>query len=454
LPGGLGGAFGGGGGAGGEGGAGGGATESRRDDWARPQRTEINGVSLRVLIEDESRKLNVLGMLTADDDEAEKAFRRVVRVLDLFREGTADDLSSGQAEAAADALRQHLVRRRDSKLPRSPLLSDDPQELDRGMPLTLAELVVVEPFERDWFRDRRNADGIVVHGLERYLTVWSSMQTQAAMLEARAAEQPGGTVGGSGGTGSGGQGGAAGQGGTGSGGQGGPAGQGGQGAQAGQGAQGSQGGATGVTTPGATAGAGAGQLGGAGGAGGGAGGAAGAGGAWRVNLNTAPPVVLKSLTDDRDVHPRFWDEVITHRNAEDETQNDPDADPILDEYGEPILVRKIFTAAQELETMDGWTRFEPEFQNEILGLVGVSSEVFTVYVTARIDTSPERGGGFFTSRAEQERYEESAGQLVRTVRCVVWRRATDDGQELLPIQRWKVLDWQPYEILDSPDEDR
>jgi len=422
------------GGAGGAEGGAAGAIDSRRDDWARPQRTEINGVSMRILIEDESRKLNVLGMLTEDEEQAELAYQRVVRVIDFFREGTDDDVSGGDAETAARALREHLTRRSDSRLPRAPLLSDDPEADDIGLPLTLAEMVVAVPFEADWFRDRRNEDDIVLHGLDRYLTVWSSLQTQGDLIASRN----------TGPSGAGGAGGSGGPSGAGSGGAGGAA----AGAPGAAGSSGAGGTPQGAQTAGSQAGSAApradsGLLSGGG-----------AGEAWKVNLNTAPPVVLKSLTDDRDVHPRLWDQVIEHRNLEDEEENDPDADPVLDEYGEPILVRKIFSNAQELESMDEWTRMEPQVKNDILNLVGVSSEVFTIYITARIDTDTTRAGAAFATREEQERYEESAGQLVRTVRCVVWRRTGEQGAELVPIQRWKVLDYQPYEILDYPGEDR
>jgi hypothetical protein len=44
---------------------------------------------------------------------------------------------------------------------------------------------------------------------------------------------------------------------------------------------------------------------------------------------------------------------------------------------------------------------------------------------------------------------------VRTVRCVVWRReGADDGVEIVPIVRWEVLDYFPFEVLDDPTERR
>jgi hypothetical protein len=40
---------------------------------------------------------------------------------------------------------------------------------------------------------------------------------------------------------------------------------------------------------------------------------------------------------------------------------------------------------------------------------------------------------------------------VRTVRCVVWRHAHEDGSvDSVPIVRWEVLDHSPFEVLDYP----
>jgi hypothetical protein len=39
------------------------------------------------------------------------------------------------------------------------------------------------------------------------------------------------------------------------------------------------------------------------------------------------------------------------------------------------------------------------------------------------------------------------------VRCVVWRRQGADGWEVVPLERWEVLDYMPYEVKDFPDDD-
>ena len=67
------------------GGEAGGAVDSRQDEWARPQRTEINGLELRIFVQDEDSKYNVLNMLQDDEDMAEECVERVARIIDLAR---------------------------------------------------------------------------------------------------------------------------------------------------------------------------------------------------------------------------------------------------------------------------------------------------------------------------------------------------------------------------------
>jgi hypothetical protein len=175
-----------------------------------------------------------------------------------------------------------------------------------------------------------------------------------------------------------------------------------------------------------------------------------------INLNTAPPVVLKALFDDRYVPSKFWDEVIEYRNEEVQPeQGEEEQEPVLDEYGEEILERQIFTNIDQLLELDSWYQLTPEAQADVARMVGVTSDVFSVYVTARRATG--RGAdqeGLGLSREDQEKFEQSGLNLTRTVRCTVWRRATEEGVEIVPIERWEGLDYRPYEIVDFPDEER
>jgi hypothetical protein len=43
---------------------------------------------------------------------------------------------------------------------------------------------------------------------------------------------------------------------------------------------------------------------------------------------------------------------------------------------------------------------------------------------------------------------------VRTVRSVIWRKADGDKTTIVPLVRWEVLDYTPFEVLDFPVEGR
>jgi hypothetical protein len=161
------------------------------------------------------------------------------------------------------------------------------------------------------------------------------------------------------------------------------------------------------------------------------------------------------LMDDYDVDPRFWDDVIKHRNEEDESQVDTDEEPILDEFGEEAVPLMVFSSVDELVDMPEWENIEPIFRDQLRGLVGVASDVFTIYVTVQRDTSQARGqAGYSMSREEYEEQLFSLSNLTRTIACTVWRRSGEEGLELVPLQRWEYLDYIPYEVLDYPEDER
>lgn len=438
VSGGLGGALAGAGGLPGMGGAAGGAeggaesgpTDSRRDEWASPGRADAvgkaNGINVRIMIQDENSKYNVLTMLTEDEEEADKAFRRVVRIIDLFREGTDVDLDGGEAERIAELMRDHLMQ--ETEAARALLVTDDPEGRDARKPmLSLREIVQYEELGRieasvgaPLFRDFRTEDGTIVHSLSSYLTTWTSLQTLEEFQEAQADQGSGTPV-------------AAGQETEEQGGES----SGNQGNLQTTGAFSSGGDASGATSIGDAAGGGSTGL--------------------AVNVNTAPPVVLKALMDDDEVDPRFWDEVIAYRNEEDEEAMDAEGDdtePMLDEFGEELVLHRFFASVDELSDVRDWERIEPGVRDDLVRLVDVKSDVFTIYLTARKDTSGRMSGIGTLTREEVEEQERLPTNLARTIACTVWRRSTDGGVEIIPLQRWEYLDYTPWEVLDFPDEGR
>jgi len=424
-----------GGGAGGPGGAAGALTggggggdeqapsDSREDEWARPQRTEMNDLRLRALVQDEESKFNVLSILTADEAEAEKAFERLVRVIQASRKGTRAEIDGGRARQMATAMLEFMNRRGDQRLPKPELLSDGEND-DLGLPLTLRELVAIDPdlFPPDLFRDFRDEDDQVVHSLSSFLTVHSSLSTVDEERDAASRPADGGQ--------------APTQPGAGEADAGDDEDDGGEEAsdQEGDGGEEPQPGVPSPAVPGAP-------------------GAAGGSPGGKINLNTAPAAVLSALLDDRDVPYRFWENVIAYRNEAQDDEDDEHQDPPLDEYGEPIVQRKIFSSFDDLAEIDGWEELEPIQQGELRNLLDTRSNVFTIYVTARRPTGEERVRP--STRREDVEREETEGQgLVRTVRSVVWRRATAGTVEIVPLLRWEVVDYVPFEVLDYPDEER
>lgn len=405
-----------------------GASDSRRDEWARTQRTQINEIDVTIMIQDENSKYNVLSMLTENEDEAEKALDRVARIIANFRKGTSEEIDSHTAGSMAEAMLEHLRRRSDSVLPRPTLITDDPEREDVGLALSLREFVALEEFEEDHFRDYRNEEGEVVHSLASFLTTWTSLSSREDFEDAQD-ETPGGGGGGAGGGG------------------------GGEDDDDEDTPEGA-GGDSQAMGDGRVAGDMEGQTQGIGGGGGGAGagGGGGAGAPPTINVNTAPLAVLNALMDDRDVDPRFWDEILEYRNEEDEEAQDEDADPIYDEYGKEIVLHQFFSSVEQLAELDEWTTLEPIVQAEINQMLDVTSDVFTIYIRAgRVDQS----GDYDLNDPDSLReLEESGTSLTRSMRCVVWRQGSGESAEIVPIERWELLDYRPWEVLDYPDEER
>jgi type II secretory pathway component PulK len=424
------------------GGAPGGAAppvDSHEDSWGRPQRTTIGDIELRILVQDEDSKLNLLTMLTPDEDEARKAFDRIVRVLDMCREGTSADIDLSDARKMAEAIRDHLQNRSLSPLARSKQLSDVEEEPERGLALSMQEFGVLPPFEESHLRDFRDERGTIVHSIAAFLTVWTALQTEPPAPSGAGGAQPGqgGNTGPQqGAPGSDGAAPPAGAG-QGSGGQGGQAGTTQSGAQAGQGGQ-----------PGPGDGGGAGP--------GGQGGQASASGGVAVNVNTAPAAVLKALMDEHDVSSRYWDEVIKYRNLEKEPpQGEEEPEPVFDEFGEEIIQRQVFESLQTLGELPGYERIDPIYRTEMGQLLTTQSQVFTVYVSARKRTGAQDSfGGARGAPRQGEREDQLGNAIVRTVRAVFWRRQGGTEVELIPIVRWEVIDYTPFEVQDFPDPDR
>jgi hypothetical protein len=178
-----------------------------------------------------------------------------------------------------------------------------------------------------------------------------------------------------------------------------------------------------------------------------------------VNVNTAPVAVLKSLFDDHDLHPRFFDRVIEYRNLEEEKPKDASPDqptePTLDEYGREIKDCKIFDTLAKLSEVDGYSDLPTDIQGRLNQILTTQSNVFSIFIVARRSTGAEGDNSDLPGTPAEVRAREEAGNtLLRVVRSVVWRHKVDDEWVVTPIVRWELLDYVPYEVLDYPDEER
>ena len=386
-----------------------GPVDSRRDTWAMPQQTSINEVQLRVLVQDENSKYNVLTMLTENEEEAEKAYNRVVRILDACREGTLHDIDSTQARDMAEGMRTMLRQRRDTVLPKPVLLTDLQEEPDLGMPMSLSEFVVLPGFEEFHFRDFYDAEGSAVHSIGSFLTVWTSLkrysdyvqdlQDEGGVGSTPVVDDPGvATTNEDGGLNA-----------------------------------GADGSGLGDIDDALGAGAGGGSEG------------------YAVNINTAPAAVLRGLFDRRDVPWDVIDELVRYRNEEDEEATDPDAEPVYDEFGEEVVMLQIFESVQELNDVEGYEYIDPDVRQDLERFLTVESSVFSVFVTARASTARDGEDGFDTTpEAELERRKRGTDRL-KTVRLIVWRFADEDEVRIVPVEAWEVLDYMPIEVQDYPD---
>src|SRR5260221_5667753 len=79
----------------------------------------------------------------------------------------------------ARAMLEFMKQRKNAKVPRPALLSDDPKNEDLGLPLSIKDFAVLRPFDESHFRDFRDTNGKIVHSIGSFLTVWTSVATSA-----------------------------------------------------------------------------------------------------------------------------------------------------------------------------------------------------------------------------------------------------------------------------------
>ncbi len=422
--------------------------DSLNDAWAIDQQTGLGDIDVRVHVEDENRKLDILALLSKDEDFARASFQRLVRVLDMMREfdGSERDLDAATAESIANGIRQWLEGTNRKGLPKAALLSDKP-DTQFSLPLSIEELIFVDGIDDDLLFDQKS-NGLSYPGLVSMLTVWTSLESGPVRNEPDpdpAAAGAAGTSGTSGASGA-----------AGAGGAGAPPAPSGTGAAASPEAVGLPGKPKDLAT---TAGRSQGP---------------------KVNVNTAPPAVLRALVPNFDIPTDVIDAIIRFRNQLDEEKLQADreagggygygdtpagVDPItllVDRAsiapGEQSPPAKYFETVQDLDKIDEWKGFSNEdAKKQFLDLITTKSDVFSIWIAVRPNAGPGtiRGEnvdafGYATTLSGQLDPDDTPGGIVKRYRQVVWRRKMESETVLLPVVFWEERFDRKLTLVDYP----
>lgn len=406
-------------------------SDSLNDSWAHDQETTIGDIQVRVRVEDENRKFNVLTLVSKDQDFARASRERLVRVIDNLRDfnGSRFDLNHAEAETIAANLQQWLEGQR-REFDRPALLSN---EADNTLTCatTIDELLLVEGINEFILYDQR-IGGLDYPGLASVLTVWTSLEAGPIKKDGTSASptpNPNDPN------------------------------------QGGSGTPAPDTGATDATSvmgkpkdP-ATA--------------------SGRSNGIKININTAPPCVLRSLLPNYELPTDIVDALIKYRNQLDEDKLKasreageysgadlpPGVDPItrtvdrsVYKSGEGGPPTSCFRSVDDLNKVDEWKNYSNEnAKKEFLRLITTKSDVFSIFVTARptsgYGTTSGRGAdafGLVTTLPGSVDENDMPGGIVKRVRQVVWRRAARSNVVLLPIQVREERYDRKITIVDFP----
>jgi hypothetical protein len=173
----------------------------------------------------------------------------------------------------------------------------------------------------------------------------------------------------------------------------------------------------------------------------------------KININTAPRAVVEGLFPTYQLPAVKTEALLEWRNDVDEEalaeleDTSEDLDDI--ELRESIFgvnedePKQFFKSLADLEKVNGFSadNLEPETESELQELLGVQSEIFSVYVYVR-ESSLE---GF-----EQESYYHEPPGTVLRLKAVIWRAPAEDGTKIVylrdwhkvPYTRWRIPDFQ------------
>ncbi|MFN0207424.1 MAG: hypothetical protein ACKVS6_14055 [Planctomycetota bacterium] len=389
--------------------------DSLNDTWANDQETSVSDNQVKIHIEDENRKFNILSLVSKDQEYARASRERLVRIVDLMREfnGSEKDIDSSYAETIAANIQQWLEGNR--KNFERPNLHSNKPDTTTTLPLTLDELQLLDGIDEDIFYDQKRGKHIYP-GLESVLTIWTSIEAGAIKNTNDTVPDPA--------------------------------------APANPGSPSVSTSASPPTDPNEQQNNEAAvkdpSI------------AAGKSGGVKININTAPPCILRALAPNYDIPAEVWDAVIRFRNQLDEEklkkaqeagdyvggEFPPGVDPatkIVDRtfygQGESGPATQFFSSLDDLNKIDEWKNCSNETaKKDLLKLLTTKSDVFSIYITVRPTTG--RGAvqsqsvdafGFATTTPGADDPDDAPGGIVRRLRQIVWRRTSEQETVLLPL---------------------
>jgi len=389
--------------------------DSFEDAWARPMRMQLGDFEMTTFVDDENAKYSLVMLAEKDPEERDTAVERTVRILDALRDDFDDDLSESDARIIVDEIIRWMnPDSRSVDWPRPPRLSFDEEEHETLLLNSLEELMLIEGITPALFYDQVRDGDRIAPGIESVFTVYTLPKfTTAGEVslddgggEGIDEEQVDEALSDDASTG---------------------------GSEeeitnnAGNVVDG-EGGMKGVLDLASSVGI-------------------------KININTAPRAVVEGLFPTYELPPVKTEALLEWRNEVDEDalaerqDNEEDLENI--ELRESIFgvnenePKKFFKTLADLANVPGFNSedLEPETEGEIQELLGVQSEIFSIYIYVRRSSLE----GF-----EQESYYHEPPGTVLRLKAVIWRAPAEDGTKIVylrdwhrvPYTRWRIPDFQ------------
>ncbi|MCP4094541.1 MAG: hypothetical protein GY747_13980 [Planctomycetes bacterium] len=391
-------------------------SDSFEDAWARPLRVMMDDIEVTTFVQDENSKFNLHLLLVKDEQEATENYERAVRILDYLREDMDGDLGETDARIIIDDIMRWMqVGGRNLDLPQMPRHSLD-EEDEYIMLSSLEELMLLESVPASLFYDQLGDFEIIAPGLESIFTIWTtptfdgpgtgSLEDDAATSDSGITDPESAPASADAGTGDTGDTGGI------------------DGSQDETDTRDGEGGMEGVLDGEPPIGT-------------------------KINLNTASRAVLEGYFSPQDLSPakverliEWLDEVDEEALEEQENAEEDSEDRELRQslYGELEPEPKHFLKTiEELAEVDGFgaEELDQETQARVQELLGVQSDVFSVYIYASRKINPEW--------QPEHRYQEPPGHSLR-MKAVIWRRTTADGVRLVFLEPWHEVPFTRWRI--------